>query len=990
MFSIIIPTMQKDVEILNKLIFELDNSSLVDEILIIDNSTKGFLSNSKKVRVIVPKENLFVNPAWNLGVREAKNEIVGIFNDDILLPLNFIEEVNNFIQKTPDFGIIGLDSNYIRNYEKKDFETYPNNSKLTFKPFDKTIYTEYFGSAFFIKKENYYEIPKNIKVWCGDNYLLKKNLDNHKTNYEIIGAEIKHLKSMTVGNKKFEKICENDVYNYAKINPEFKKHSHYKSKRKTFLRNIFSLRNENKYKVLTVAGVKIKMKYKKPTIYDCFTFYNEFEMLDLRLNILDKYVDKFVLVEGNKTHAGKDKPFYFDKNKEKFEKFKNKIIHIKVSDFPSFENSKTDSLNNRWIYENFQRDAIMRGLANCSPDDIVIISDCDEIANPKAILKYKNSKANGIWQLNAISTYYYFNLINLRETPLDKIKIARYKNLIDPKQNLEIKDAFAQSKYGLPTYFRYTKGKEIKNGGWHFSYLMDEEKISQKIASIAEQHVNNENSSNIDNIKRKIAACEDIFEREGYEFLPVKLDKNFPRYIIENKEKYNKYILKENLKNWNLIGCKKGVKSFLQKIFSIKSARKNGRKQKKIQFLGIKFSFKKPITKKDKEKYINYVLNSQLDKNNYVSLTEDKYIEKQGDPKLIAFYLPQFHRFPENDNWFGRGFCEWHNVTKAVPQYTGHYQPHLPIDTGFYNLETTIAMKRQIELAKMYGIYGFAFYYYWFSGKKIMEKPILQFLADRNLNMPFFAFWTNEPWTRLWGGGKQNEVLYEQKLQEGDSKKFMEDMIPFMKDERYIKICNKPVLAILNPSLYPKETFLTFIKEIREIAKENGFKDLYIMTIRREKMQKSNLKNELDKYNMDAMFEFIPGDLLNSEFQETDRKIINKLFKGKIYNTEKYIEEKKYNFKTNCTLYKGLFPMWDNTARKIYSGCFIFESSPKLYKKWLKGCIDWTKENNKKDEQFIFINAWNEWAEGAHLEPDQKYGYAYLQATKEALEETKD
>lgn len=263
MFSIIIPTMQKDVEILDKLIFELDNSNLVDEILIIDNSTKGFLSNSKKVRVIVPKKNLFVNPAWNLGVREAKNDIVGIFNDDILLPLNFIEEVNNFIQKTPDFGIIGLDSNYIRNYEKKDFETYPNNSKLTFKPFDKTIYTEYFGSAFFIKKENYYEIPKNIKVWCGDNYLLKKNLDNHKTNYEIIGAEIKHLKSMTVGNKKFEKICENDVYNYAKINPEFKKHSHYKSKRKTFLRNIFSLRNENKHKVLTIAGVKIKIRKKQ-------------------------------------------------------------------------------------------------------------------------------------------------------------------------------------------------------------------------------------------------------------------------------------------------------------------------------------------------------------------------------------------------------------------------------------------------------------------------------------------------------------------------------------------------------------------------------------------------------------------------------------------------------------------------------------------------------------------------------------------------------
>lgn len=260
MFSIIIPTMQKDVEILNKLIFELDNSNLVDEILIIDNSTKGFLSNSKKVKVIVPKKNLFVNPSWNLGIKEAKNEIVGIFNDDILLPLNFIEEVNNFIQKTPDFGIIGLDSKNIKNFDKKDFETYPNNTNITFEPFFKTMYTEFFGSAFFIKKENYYEIPKNIKIWCGDNYLLKKNIDNNKACYEIKNIEIKHLKSMTITSEKFEKICRQDVYNYAKIDPEFKNHTHYKSKTKTFLRTIFSLRNEGCYKILTFLGLNFKLK----------------------------------------------------------------------------------------------------------------------------------------------------------------------------------------------------------------------------------------------------------------------------------------------------------------------------------------------------------------------------------------------------------------------------------------------------------------------------------------------------------------------------------------------------------------------------------------------------------------------------------------------------------------------------------------------------------------------------------------------------------
>lgn len=753
--------------------------------------------------------------------------------------------------------------------------------------------------------------------------------------------------------------------------------------------NDFSLK-QGVCECLTITGVRNQMKNEQPMIYDCFTFYNEFEMLDLRLNILDKYVDKFVLVEGNKTHTGKDKPFYFENNKERFEKFKDKIIHIKVSDFPDFENSKLDSHCNRWIYENFQRDAIMRGLTNCKPNDIVIVSDCDEIANPNVVLKYKNSRANGIWLLNAISTYYYFNLINLRETPWDKIKMARYKNLIDPKQNLEIKDAFAQSKYGLPTYFRFTKGKKINNAAWHFSYLMDEEKIAQKIASIAEQHVNNSKSSNIDNIKRKVANCEDIFEREGYKFLPVEMDNNFPKYIIENKEKYDKYILKENLKNWNKVNSEKQLKNFLQKIFSIKNVRKNGRKQKRVQFLGIRFTFKKTLTKKDKEQYISYVLNSQLDKSNYVPVSQEQYTKKENDPKLIAFYLPQFHSFPENDNWFGKGFNEWYNATKAVPQYTGHYQPHLPIDVGFYNLETTDVMKRQIELAKMYGIYGFAFYYYWFSGKKIMEKPIQLLLKDKSLKMPFFIFWTNEPWTKLWGGGEQSEILYEQKLQEGDSKKFMEDAIPYMQDERYIKIDGKPVLAILNTGLYPEKIFLNFIKEIREIAKENNFKDLYIMTIRRKNMSKNNLKNELDKFGLDAMFEFIPGDLLTSEFKEEDRKIINNLFKGKVYSVEKYVKDKKYDFKTNCTLYKGLFPMWDNTARKIYTGCNILESSPELYKKWLKDIINWTKENNKKDEQYIFINAWNEWAEGAHLEPDQKYGYAFLQATKEAIEEARE
>lgn len=652
MFSIIIPTMQKDVEILNKLIFELDNSNLVDEILIIDNSTKGFLSNSKKVRVIVPKKNLFVNPAWNLGVREAKNEIVGIFNDDILLPLNFIEEVNNFIQKTPDFGIIGLDSNYIRNYEKKDFETYPNNSKLTFKPFDKTIYTEYFGSAFFIKKENYYEIPKNIKVWCGDNYLLKKNLDNHKTNYEIIGAEIKHLKSMTVGNKKFEKICEKDVYNYAKINPEFKKHSHYKSKRKTFLRNIFSLRNENKHKVLTITGIKIKI--------------------------------------GKKQYCSK---------------------------------------------------------------------------------KYKKEYTDWL-----------------------------------AKRNLE----------------------------------------------------------------------------KSLEFAPYKK---------------------------------------------------------------------------------NEITNS--------------------NERLIAFYLPQFHTFKENDEWHGKGFSEWTNVTKAIPQFTGHNQPQLPIDVGFYDLSTDKVMYRQIELAKNYGIYGFCFHYYWFSGKRLMEKPIFNYLNNKELDFPFCLCFANENWSKNWDGGDK-EVLIEQKFLEDDPKQFAQDIMPFFEDERYIKINNKPILVVYKPQLFKKEILKNFVYELNKKAKENGLDGVYLIMAKTQ-----DIETNPEEFFMDAVVEFPPHIIDRYAKQVIKKTYLNPFFNGRVFDMEEFIKNQEFLYETDFKLYKTVFPSWDNTARKAYTGASVFEISPELYKKWLKDCINWTKENNNKDEQFIFINAWNEWAEGAHLEPDQKYGYAYLQATKEALEESR-
>ena len=326
-----------------------------------------------------------------------------------------------------------------------------------------------------------------------------------------------------------------------------------------------------------------------------------------------------------------------------------------------------------------------------------------------------------------------------------------------------------------------------------------------------------------------------------------------------------------------------------------------------------------------------------------------KYVEKMNDSKddfisykpsittnqsyikPIAFYLPQFHRFKENDTWYGKGFTEWTNVTKSIPLYTGHYQPHLPIDVGFYNLDTTDVFYRQIELAKNYGIFGFAFYYYWFSGRKLMEKPIYKYLHDTNLDFPFCLCWACENWSKLWDGGNK-EVLIKSELYEQDAESFWNDILPFLKDFRYIKINNKPVILIYKPNQFDKYTLKNFILKIRNLAKLSGFDDLYLLwVITNDITSKYHFIN--DPYGFDGFVEFPPHGLrnnINNQKNVPSKDIIGYLnpdFVGNIYDIKKYIEEGKHKSplfeKTN--IFRGIFPMWDNSARKAKSGCLIFD-----------------------------------------------------------------
>lgn len=378
-------------------------------------------------------------------------------------------------------------------------------------------------------------------------------------------------------------------------------------------------------------------------------------------------------------------------------------------------------------------------------------------------------------------------------------------------------------------------------------------------------------------------------------------------------------------------------------------------------------------------RFANYAMNQQqLWKKTFVPLSNKHYSPKPNDPKIIAYYLPQYYTFPQNDAWHGRGFTEWTNTTRATPQFIGHYQPHLPIDVGFYNLDTTNVMHRQVELAKQYGIYGFCYYYYWFHGTKLMDRPIKNMLNDKSIDMPFCLFWANEDWTNTWGdAAEQGTKTYNAETSPDEAEQFLDDILPYWSDSRYIKIDGRPVLMIYKFYRYMLPEFIT---RLRQICHNRGIPEPYIMTFN------NHMVNwHPNTYGADAAAEFniIMGGPMPPA--STDWRVLNKSAKLTKYNIEKWITTQQYMYTVDYPLCRGCFTNFDNTARKIYTGAWHMPITPELYYSWLQTIVTWTRANDAPGK-FVFVCAWNEWAEGCHLEPDQKYGYAYLEMTRRALE----
>lgn len=385
----------------------------------------------------------------------------------------------------------------------------------------------------------------------------------------------------------------------------------------------------------------------------------------------------------------------------------------------------------------------------------------------------------------------------------------------------------------------------------------------------------------------------------------------------------------------------------------------------------------------DIDAYLTYIGTYSVS-DEFVPLCNDSYSRMEEDPKIIAWYLPQFHQMEINNKYHGQGFTEWTNTSRTLPQYIGHHQPHIPYDVGYYDLLNPDTLQRQIFLAKKYGIYGFGFFYFWYSGTKIMEKPIQMFLEHTELNMPFCLHWASHDWSMSWYG-ENNKVILKQEIP--SVKKYWNDISPYFKDERYIKIDGKPLLVIYNCTVFQKESFNEFIAGMRGEAKNSGFPDLYIML-------STNYGHfiDADSWGGDALVEYQPWRLFRSELIRSvmPRGYINPNFRALIKDIREAINKKEYMCNYNCKKYfRSALAAWDNSARKKNSALILYGNTPNFMEEWLKDIIFESKKIHGPEENFIFISSWNEWAEGSHLEPDYKYGYAWLEAVKRAIENSR-
>lgn len=365
--------------------------------------------------------------------------------------------------------------------------------------------------------------------------------------------------------------------------------------------------------------------------------------------------------------------------------------------------------------------------------------------------------------------------------------------------------------------------------------------------------------------------------------------------------------------------------------------------------------------------------------------------------KIIPFYLPQFHEIPENNEFWGEGFTEWTNVKNAKPQFEGHMQPNYPYNNNFYNLLDIDIMKWQAELAKKYGVYGMCIYHYWIEGRKLLEKPLENLLAHKEVDMKYCISWANHSWTDSWVGTRKTLIAQTYGGKE-DWNNHFDYLLPFFQDERYITVDGKPMLLIFNPEDIPNLNDMLDYWQKR--AKEAGLKGISFAYQNYYFGMKKNCDESRFDYGVEHQPAYAFADYRAGwvryvrEYGYKFLSFIQTKFHIKInMNKMTRLERMDYSKLWQCVIDRkpknekripGAFTNWDNTPRKGGNGLVVEGGSPELFEKYMTIQIERAKEVYHKD--MLFVAAWNEWAEGSMLEPDSINGYGYLEALKNALE----
>lgn len=347
----------------------------------------------------------------------------------------------------------------------------------------------------------------------------------------------------------------------------------------------------------------------------------------------------------------------------------------------------------------------------------------------------------------------------------------------------------------------------------------------------------------------------------------------------------------------------------------------------------------------------------------------------------IAFYLPQFHPIPENDEWWGRGFTEWTNTAKARPLFPGHYQPHIPADLGYYDLRFPQTREAQARMARDHGIEAFCYYHYWFgNGRRLLDRPFNEVVASGKPEFPFCLCWANETWTGVWHGASSRVLIEQTYPDRADAEAHFEALLPAFLDDRYVKVDGKPLFLVYNPADLPDPKGFTDLW--RNLAIRSGLAGMYFVGVENEPWKPEvNGFDGATTHNV-HLARKCDGNAWASRLKYHFRKLLKR--PRLLFPYEEAIKHFVLDECRKTNVYPSVIPNWDNTARSGLRGQVLHGSTPELFRKHLRDIFQQVA-HKPREHQLVFVKSWNEWAEGNHLEPDRKFGMSYLEVLREEL-----